>query len=90
MDTPTTDTITVETVLPRPVDELPAPALAPATRKLADKLIDNFDMSDETATTWHRRPSTQQQHARPSTILSGSTSPVACCSPSGPTSGLGE
>lgn len=50
MDTPTTDTITVETVLPRPVDELPAPALAPATRKLADKLIDNFDMSDETAT----------------------------------------
>ncbi|MEU5988164.1 hypothetical protein ABZ806_04215 [Spirillospora sp. NPDC047418] len=41
--------VTVETVLPRPAQPLPSPALAPATRKLADKLIDLFNMSDEAA-----------------------------------------
>ncbi|MEV7046591.1 hypothetical protein [Amycolatopsis sp. NPDC051061] len=39
----------VETVLPRPVEPLPAPALAAATRKLADKLADLFNMSEEAA-----------------------------------------
>jgi len=42
-------TATVETVLPRPVEPLPSPALATATRKLADKLTDLFNMSDEAA-----------------------------------------
>jgi hypothetical protein len=41
--------IVVETVLPRPAEPLPAPALALATRKLTDKLIDLFGMSDEAA-----------------------------------------
>jgi hypothetical protein len=41
--------LTVETVLPRPAAPLPLPALAPATRKLADKLIDQFNMSEEAA-----------------------------------------
>ena len=41
--------ITVETVLPRPAEPLPSPALASATRKLTDKLIDLFKMSDEAA-----------------------------------------
>lgn len=41
--------ITVETVLPRPAEPLPLPALAAATRKLADKLIDQFNMSEEAA-----------------------------------------
>ena len=41
--------VTVETVLPRPAELLPAPALAPATRKLADKLTDLFNMSEEAA-----------------------------------------
>jgi hypothetical protein len=41
--------VAVETVLPRPVEPLPSPALAAATRKLADKLIDLFNMSEEAA-----------------------------------------
>jgi hypothetical protein len=41
--------VTVETVLPRPAESLPMPALAPATRKLADKLTDLFNMSEEAA-----------------------------------------
>jgi len=40
---------TYETVLPRPVDRLPTSALAAATRKLADKLSDNFALSDDAA-----------------------------------------
>ncbi|MFE4395974.1 MULTISPECIES: hypothetical protein [Streptomycetaceae] len=38
-----------ETVLPRPVEVLPTPALASATRKLADKLIERFKMQDPAA-----------------------------------------
>ncbi|WP_261556253.1 hypothetical protein [Frankia tisae] len=38
-----------ETVLPRPVEQLPAPALAAATRKLADRLTDLFGMGEEAA-----------------------------------------
>ncbi|MFH9353521.1 hypothetical protein [Kitasatospora sp. NPDC017646] len=45
MNTP----ITVETVLPRPAEPLPSPALALATRKLADKLTDLFNMREEAA-----------------------------------------
>src|SRR6266496_4581950 len=41
--------VAVESVLPRPVEPLPSPALAAATRKLADKLIDLFNMSEEAA-----------------------------------------
>ncbi|WP_322750422.1 MULTISPECIES: hypothetical protein [unclassified Frankia] len=41
--------IPVETVLPRPAEPLPVPALAVATRKLADKLIDQFNMSEDAA-----------------------------------------
>lgn len=40
---------TAETLLPRPVEPLPLPALAAATRKLADKLADQFNMSEEAA-----------------------------------------
>jgi hypothetical protein len=36
-------------VLPRPVEPLPVPALAAATRKLADKLVDQYNMSEESA-----------------------------------------
>ncbi|MGW1599640.1 hypothetical protein [Streptomyces eurythermus] len=39
-----------ETVLPRPVEALPTPALAAATRKLADKLIERFAMGESAAT----------------------------------------
>ena len=39
----------METVLPRPVEPLPSPSLAAATRKLADKLTDLFAMSEEAA-----------------------------------------
>jgi hypothetical protein len=39
----------VETVLPRPAETLPTPALAPATRKLADKLVELFSMSQDAA-----------------------------------------
>ena len=42
-------TALAESVLPRPVEPLPSPALATATRKLADKLIDLFNMSEEAA-----------------------------------------
>ena len=45
MNTP----ITAETVLPRPAEPLPTPALAAATRKLTDKLTDLFNMSEEAA-----------------------------------------
>ncbi|MGW9363704.1 hypothetical protein ACWG43_07535 [Streptomyces albidoflavus] len=38
-----------ETVLPRPVEALPLPALAAATRKLADKLIEHFTMGEPAA-----------------------------------------
>ncbi|WP_412076852.1 hypothetical protein ACLF6K_17180 [Streptomyces xanthophaeus] len=38
-----------ETVLPRPVEVLPTPALAAATRKLADKLIERFNMEEPAA-----------------------------------------
>jgi hypothetical protein len=38
-----------ETVLPRPVEELPMSALAPATRKLADKLIEHFTLGEPAA-----------------------------------------
>lgn len=38
-----------ETVLPRPVGQLPMPALAAGSRKLADKLINQFDMTSEAA-----------------------------------------
>ena len=41
--------VAVESVLPRPVEPLPSPALAAATRKLADKLINLFNMSEEAA-----------------------------------------
>lgn len=44
-----TTTTAAETVLPRPVDQLPAPALAAATRKLADRLTDAFNMGEEAA-----------------------------------------
>ena len=40
----------VETVLPRPPQTLPVPALAPATRRWADKLTDYFGMNEEAAT----------------------------------------
>ncbi len=40
---------TGETVLPRPVEALPMPALAAATRKLADKLIEYFTMGEPAA-----------------------------------------
>lgn len=49
MPSASTTTIAAETVLPRPVDQLPAPALAVATRKLTDRLTDTFDMGDEAA-----------------------------------------
>ena len=39
----------METVLPRPVEPLPSPALATARQKLADKLTDLFTMSEEAA-----------------------------------------
>ncbi|MFC7981303.1 hypothetical protein [Streptomyces sp. NPDC057336] len=38
-----------ETVLPRPVEALPLPALATAARKLADKLIEHFTMGEPAA-----------------------------------------
>ncbi|MFF3722038.1 hypothetical protein ACFYYM_06625 [Streptomyces erythrochromogenes] len=38
-----------ETVLPRPVEVLPIPALAAATRKLADKLMERFRMKEPAA-----------------------------------------
>ncbi|MFG2592041.1 hypothetical protein [Streptomyces sp. NPDC048438] len=38
-----------ETVLPRPVENLPTPALAPATRKFADKLVERFKMGESAA-----------------------------------------
>jgi hypothetical protein len=41
--------VITETVLPRPAEPLPSPALAAATRKLTDKLIDLFNMSEEAA-----------------------------------------
>ncbi len=44
--------ITVETVLPRPVTPLPLPALAAATRKLTDKLVEQFKMSEAGAQTF--------------------------------------
>ncbi|MDQ3756340.1 MAG: hypothetical protein M3394_00595 [Actinomycetota bacterium] len=44
------DTLTSETVLPRPVEPLPTPALLPATRKLAEKLTALFGMTEEAAT----------------------------------------
>lgn len=44
-----TSTTVQETVLPRPVEPLPTPALAAATRRLADKLVDQFGMSEEAA-----------------------------------------
>ncbi|WP_139807277.1 MULTISPECIES: hypothetical protein [Mycobacterium] len=40
---------TAEKVLPRPVEPLPTPALAAATRKLADKLVDQFNMGEDAA-----------------------------------------
>jgi hypothetical protein len=40
---------TIDTVLPRPVEVLPLPALSVATRKLADKLVDLFEMTDDAA-----------------------------------------
>jgi hypothetical protein len=49
MSTASTTTIAAETVLPRPVEQLPAPALAAATRKLADRLTDAFNMGEEAA-----------------------------------------
>ncbi len=49
MSTENTASITAETVLPRPVESLPAPALATATRKLADRLTDAFNMGEEAA-----------------------------------------
>jgi len=49
MSTASTTTIAAETVLPRPVEQLPAPALAVATRKLADRLTDAFNMGEEAA-----------------------------------------
>ena len=49
MDTAVTPTH-VETVLPRPPQTLPVPALAPATRRWADKLTENFGMNEEAAT----------------------------------------
>jgi hypothetical protein len=42
-------TSVAETVLPRPVGQLPTPALASATRKLADKLTDHFNMGEDAA-----------------------------------------
>ncbi|WP_322781177.1 hypothetical protein [Frankia sp. Cas4] len=45
---PSTNTV-AETVLPRPVEQLPTPALAAATRKLTDRLTDLFNMGDEAA-----------------------------------------
>lgn len=44
-----TATPVIETVLPRPAETLATPALAPATRKLAEKLGDLFGMDDEAA-----------------------------------------
>jgi hypothetical protein len=44
-----TATSPIETVLPRPPEALPTPALAPATRKLADKLAELFGMSEDAA-----------------------------------------
>ena len=40
----------VETVLPRPPQMLPVPALAPATRRWADKLTEHFGMNEAAAT----------------------------------------
>ena len=40
---------TSEKVLPRPVEPLPTPALAAATRRLADKLADLFGMGEDAA-----------------------------------------
>jgi hypothetical protein len=49
MTTASPTTGAAETVLPRPVEQLPSPALATATRKLADKLTDLFNMGEEAA-----------------------------------------
>lgn len=49
MSTPATTNIGPETVLPRPVEPLPGPALATATRRLADRFADLFNMSEEAA-----------------------------------------
>jgi hypothetical protein len=49
MSTAPTTSSAAETVLPRPVEQLPAPALATATRKLSDRLIDAFNMGEEAA-----------------------------------------
>jgi hypothetical protein len=45
----TTGFLTAETVPPRPVELLPSPALATATRKLGDKLTDLFNLSEDAA-----------------------------------------
>jgi hypothetical protein len=49
MSTTSIVTTAAETVLPRPVEALPSPALATAARKLADKLTDLFNMGEEAA-----------------------------------------
>jgi hypothetical protein len=49
MTTTSLGTAAAETVLPRPVEALPSPALTLATRKLADKLTDLFSMGEEAA-----------------------------------------
>ena len=49
MSTTSLVTTAAETVLPRPVEALPSPALATATHKLADKLTDLFNMGEEAA-----------------------------------------
>lgn len=45
----TTSSAARETVLPRPVGPLPTPAMAAATRKLADKLLEQFGISERAA-----------------------------------------
>lgn len=45
----TVTTLAADKVLPRPVEPLPMPALAAASRKLADKLVDQYNMSEEAA-----------------------------------------
>lgn len=49
MDTATATNPVQETVLPRPVEQLPTPALATGTRKLVEKLVTLFNMTDEAA-----------------------------------------